>query len=229
MRNRRAADRTHRARACSTPARKNSKNGRDEATTGHFPTLLAQRTLQGAPSIPPLRVIPRAQSSAVVRRALEMGFARSMDAFLQNLGDLTQGGGELNAATLLFLACVLLVVALPCSILAILASRMGPPGNDPIPFTPSPDAPDAPKRPWKPNAKDKRLVDERLSQRRRRPATKAQMESATSQRCTHKLERLWLHRLASPAQRFTSYRQWHQRPDMLIAAVRMGKCPAEDS
>jgi Xaa-Pro aminopeptidase len=109
----------------------------------------------------------------------EMGFARSVDAFVQNLGDLSQGGGELNAATLLFLACVLLLVALPCSIFVIVASRMGPSGNDAIPFTPSPDAPEAPKRPWKPNAKDKKLVDERLSQlKAKRPATKAQINAA---------------------------------------------------
>ena len=108
-----------------------------------------------------------------------MSFARSVDAFVQNLGELSKGDGELNAASLLAIACALLLVALPCAILCIVASGMGPPGNDPIPFTPLPDAPAAPVRPWKPNAKDKRLVDERLVQlKAKRPATQAQKDLA---------------------------------------------------
>jgi hypothetical protein len=134
-----------------------------------------------------LRQDPAASRAAIGRGGCvggwlpQMGgnFVRFVDSFVVNLGELAKGGGQVDVPTLLFFAFVLLVVALPCSILAIVAMKIGPAGNDPIPYTPSPDAPKPPRRTWSPDKKEKKLVDARLAVLKdKRPATPAQREAA---------------------------------------------------
>ena len=102
-----------------------------------------------------------------------------VDGIIQNALDGLWGGGTLQWPTLLALALLALLLLMPLLLLCWAASELGPAGNAPIPYQPTPGAPRPPRRAWAADAKERRWVEARLTAlRAQRPTTPRQLEAA---------------------------------------------------